>query len=352
MIPVNLVKRGAAARRASFLRASRAALGAGAGLVLLAGCAHKRPPTGPDAGAVVSAARPAAGNPTYKVGQPYQVGGVWYYPQVDYNYDQTGIASWYGPGFHQERTANGEIFDQNELTAAHQTLPMPSLVRVTNLENGRSIVVRVNDRGPFAAGRIIDLSRKAAQLLGMEQQGTAKVRIQILADESRAIAAAAMQAGGGQVAAAGAPSARPPTQMADGAPIPRAAPRPSVQVAGQALPPAQPAPSHTVEAPTTVAGETEPDGRFMPAPVVQQVAVGPGPKRIYIQAGAFTLYDNANKLRAKLSPVGPAFLAPTMVGQTQFFRVRIGPIDTVDQADQMLAQVLAGGTNAARIIVE
>src|SRR5690348_8096374 len=92
----------------------------------------------------------------YKVGTPYIVGGQEYYPQETFNYSETGIASWYGPGFHGNRTANGEDYDSNELTAAHRTLQMPSLVRVTNLDNGRSLVVRVNDRGPYARGRLID----------------------------------------------------------------------------------------------------------------------------------------------------------------------------------------------------
>ncbi|HEX9446391.1 MAG TPA: septal ring lytic transglycosylase RlpA family protein, partial [Dongiaceae bacterium] len=102
----------------------------------------------------------------YKIGKPYQVDGVWYYPKTDMDYDETGIASWYGPGFHGQYTANGEVYDQNGLTAAHKTLPLPSMVRVTNLDNGRSIVVRVNDRGPFVNGRIVDLTRRDAQLLG------------------------------------------------------------------------------------------------------------------------------------------------------------------------------------------
>ena len=108
--------------------------------------------------------------------------------KIDYEYDETGIASWYGLNFHQKLTANGEIFDQNAITAAHRTLPMPSVVRVTNLENGRSLVVRINDRGPFAHGRIIDLSRRSAQLLGFVRKGTAKTRVQILVAESKAIA--------------------------------------------------------------------------------------------------------------------------------------------------------------------
>ena len=92
----------------------------------------------------------------YKVGAPYQINGVWYYPAADYSYDETGVASWYGEQFDRKYTANGEIFDLNELTAAHRTLPMPSIVQVTNLTNGRSLQLRVNDRGPFARGRIIE----------------------------------------------------------------------------------------------------------------------------------------------------------------------------------------------------
>ena len=107
---------------------------------------------------IAKVSKPTVAKGRYKVGTPYQIKNVWYYPKVEYDYDETGIASWYGPNFHQKLTANGEIFDQNAITAAHRTLPMPSIVRVTNLENGRSLIVRINDRGPFAHGRIIDLS--------------------------------------------------------------------------------------------------------------------------------------------------------------------------------------------------
>lgn len=124
----------------------------------------------------------------YKVGSPYRINGVLYTPHVDYNHNETGIASWYGPGFHGRHTANGETYDMNLMTAAHRTLPMPSMVRVTNLENGRSVVVRVNDRGPFANNRIIDMSRRGAEELGFIQQGTAHVRVEILAAESAALA--------------------------------------------------------------------------------------------------------------------------------------------------------------------
>ena len=113
----------------------------------------------------------------YKLGRPYVINGVRYVPRKDPHYNQIGLASWYGAKHHGKQTANGEIFDVNRLTAAHKTLPLPSLVRVTNLENGRQIVVRVNDRGPFVAGRIIDVSRAVARELGFLSDGTARVRV-------------------------------------------------------------------------------------------------------------------------------------------------------------------------------
>ncbi|MGI9437839.1 MAG: septal ring lytic transglycosylase RlpA family protein [Geminicoccaceae bacterium] len=112
-----------------------------------------------------------------KVGKPYQINGQWYHPRMVDQYREIGIASWYGVPFHGRQTANGEVYDMHGMTAAHPTLPLPSLARVTNLENGRSIVVRVNDRGPFAKQRIIDLSRRAAWELGFKDQGTAEVEV-------------------------------------------------------------------------------------------------------------------------------------------------------------------------------
>ncbi|MBC7908544.1 MAG: septal ring lytic transglycosylase RlpA family protein [Rhodospirillaceae bacterium] len=126
---------------------------------------------------------------SYRVGEPYQIAGVWYTPKLDWDYRTEGRASWYGQPFHGRLTANGETYDQDELTAAHQTLPLPSVVRVTNLENGRTLILRVNDRGPFIKGRIIDVSRKAAKLLKFHDQGTTQVRIEVLEKESREAAA-------------------------------------------------------------------------------------------------------------------------------------------------------------------
>src|ERR1700691_997206 len=112
----------------------------------------------------------AAKHAHYRVGQPYKIDGVWYYPKADWSYDEKGVASWYGKPFHGRRTANGEIFNLHALSAAHRTLPMPVVVKVTNLDNGRSLKLRVNDRGPFVGtdDRIIDVSKRAAKLLGFE----------------------------------------------------------------------------------------------------------------------------------------------------------------------------------------
>jgi rare lipoprotein A len=118
--------------------------------------------------------------------KPYQVNGVWYEPREDPNYDEVGYASWYGEAFHNRRTANGELFDMDVASAAHKTLPLPSLVDVTNLESGRTIRLRVNDRGPFVAGRIIDLSREAARELGVYQKGLARVRVRYVGPADRA----------------------------------------------------------------------------------------------------------------------------------------------------------------------
>lgn len=117
------------------------------------------------------------GGGTYKVGNPYRIDGALYTPAEDPSYDRTGIGSFYSEDFHGRKTANGEIFDMWALTAAHPTLPLPSYAYVTNMTNGRTLLVRINDRGPYARNRVIDLSRASARLLGFEMQGTTVVRV-------------------------------------------------------------------------------------------------------------------------------------------------------------------------------
>lgn len=152
-------------------------------LVGLGGCASPDRTVGTRAGEVRPSPLIVSGGPipkgggVYKVGSPYQIGGRWYVPREQPGYDQSGVASWYGSDFHGRRTANGEVFDMEALTAAHPTLPLPSLATVTNLDTGRTILVRINDRGPYAKDRLIDLSRRSARELGFEHRGTARVRV-------------------------------------------------------------------------------------------------------------------------------------------------------------------------------
>lgn len=158
-------------------RAARALVAVG-GLLALSACAGGAGAGRPAAGAVAAVADPA---PIVSgTMRPYQVRGRWYRPEEQANYDATGLASWYGDAFHGRPTATGERFDMHALTAAHKTLPLPGLVEVTNLANGRQVVLRVNDRGPFVDGRIIDLSRGAADALDMLGRGVGEVRVRYL----------------------------------------------------------------------------------------------------------------------------------------------------------------------------
>ncbi|MGH6938758.1 septal ring lytic transglycosylase RlpA family protein [Hypericibacter sp.] len=315
-----------------------AMLGVAAAL-LLGGCSETELVL--NTGKVVT--KPTQTPPAYKIGQPYQVDGVWYYPKVDYGYDETGIASWYGPDFNGKPTASGEIYDQNGLTAAHKSLPLPTIVQVTNLENGRSLKLRINDRGPFVNGRIIDVSRRAAQLLGFHENGTAKVRVQVLADESMALAAALT---GGS----GVPSDQPqpaaptaaPTTAVTAQPLPAATSSASSTVA--TAPAATNTATTTAPATTRAVAAAQPDGR------VTQTLVKPS--GIFIQAGSFTQYANAQKLTTELSRMGAATMTPVKVGTQQFYRVRLGPIASVSEADRLLDKLVRSGHTEARIVVD
>ena len=280
----------------------------------------------------------AGGN--YKVGNPYQIKGVWYYPKEEWDYDETGIASWYGPNFHQKKTANGEIFDMNDITAAHKTLPMPSFVQVTNLENGRSLEVRINDRGPYAHSRIIDLSRRSAQLLGFKEKGTAKVRVQILRDKSLSAAR---------------DSGRSYLVSKDDTPI-TIDKMPKANVTTESLDPphgttAAPAPAQSVFVPATV------EKVELAAPVtistnttITNAAITTS--NIFIQIGAFREYANANRVRAGLVGVGEAKITSVIAHGQELFRVRMGPLQSVELADGVLEQVISSGYSGAKVVVD
>ncbi|MCB9995680.1 MAG: septal ring lytic transglycosylase RlpA family protein [Rhodospirillales bacterium] len=290
---------------------------------------------------------PSKSQGTFKVGSPYKIDGRRYYPQESYDYSETGIASWYGPNFHGKSTANGETFDENELTAAHKTLQMPSLVRVTNLENGRSLIVRVNDRGPYSKGRIIDVSKRAAELLGFRTKGTAKVRLDVLEKESLAIA---------QAAKSGKDTSGYEVALNRGGTLPDEGDQ-ATRVAYGGTPPVESVSREAlVSAPyqdgalqQAIPGHTK-NGNFYPDPVVTEMPITP--TDIYVQAGSFTVADNAHRLKSKLQQFAATDVFPAVVNGRQFYRVRLGPVETVAQADRLLSQILSAGNESAIIVVE
>ena len=278
---------------------------------------------------------PTAG--IYKIGQPYQIEGTWYYPREQPDYDETGIASWYGPTFYGQSTANGEIFDASALSAAHRTLPMPVNVRVTNLENGKSLILRVNDRGPFARGRIIDVSEQAAKLLGFYGKGTARVRVTYM---SRAELPGMHTPAGADTppAIANALPAAPvgPVQVAALTPVP------GIRSEDQAHSDTMPTPAPD---PVEVTADLKPDGHVTHVPV-------PAVTHLYVQAGAFGNLENAHRLEARLSAAQGVAISPIDRNGHRLYRVRIGPIDDVSEADAALAKVVKLGGADARIVVD
>jgi rare lipoprotein A len=255
------------------------------GLLLLGACGS----TPPD-----SAGQSGLGG-YYKVGNPYQIGDRWYYPAYDPSYAVVGVASWYGHPFHGRRTANGEVFDRDQLTAAHPTLPLPSIVRVTNLANQRQLELRVNDRGPFVGERVIDLSQAAARALDFERSGTTPVRVEF-------------------VRLADAPGM--PDQPI--APQPVAAPAPQVVPAVVAQPVAVPQAS---DAAAGLQLAKAPSGRCAAGSV--------------IQVGAFMEADRAVGLAKELGAMVPAPVSAEFFAD-HFTRVRIGPMVDSQQAESTL----------------
>jgi rare lipoprotein A len=269
--------------------------------------------------------RPATPQGIYKLGQPYQIAGRWYHPEFDPAYDRIGVASWYGAEFDGRPTANGEVFDLSQLSAAHPTMPLPSLVRVTNLDNGRQLELRVNDRGPFVGDRIIDLSQAAARELGFEREGTVPVRVQFLrlADGARGM---------------------PPGPNVATVPPPRTGPTPLVQLAehDRSMPPAPSARSAPPAQPPT---RPQPTGS---TPLVQLASVPDGICRDrFIQLAAFAEPARAVRLSGRLRPVAPAPVRVERSKADGFTRVWLGPIGDAGEADQLLGQLREAGYGRA-----
>ncbi|MDP2212598.1 septal ring lytic transglycosylase RlpA family protein [Phenylobacterium sp.] len=288
--------------------ALRTLVGVSLGALVITACAAPKPKLSsrlPQAQAPGTKAPSGTGG-TYKVGKPYQVGGIWYVPKEDPGYNRVGTASWYGAQFHAKTTANGETFDMNAMTAAHTTLPLPSLVEVTNLENGRKVVVRVNDRGPFVGDRIIDMSRAAARELGFEAQGLAKVRVRYVGP--------APLGGRGDP---GIRRAQAPTPSLPAAPIPY-----STLVKAPAPP-----------TPTTVAPSA-----------VAAVSEGASYR---IQAGAYGDRINAERAASQLAYAGEAVIEPTGGG---LYRVMVEVGADEGRAWAVRDQVASAGFADARVI--
>lgn len=271
--------------------------------------------------------RSKLGNPPYYD----EMGRRYYVLQSAQGYVATGVASWYGPTFNEKRTADGEVFDMYGMTAAHKTLPLPCYVRVTNLENGRSVIVRVNDRGPFVANRLIDLSYTAAAKLGMLEDGTALVEVRALTPGQPAPLTAALPAATPAATPAVTPAITPAvTPVATPAATPGVTP-----VATPAVTPlvaTDPAPADPVAAAT--------------APrVVAQLP------RIYLQAGAFADPRNAQRVLARLRGGGVpgAFVLDPPPGDT-LFRVRVGPLATVEDVDRWASRLAALGFAGAIVV--
>ena len=244
------------------------------------------------------------GGGRYKVGNPYTVNGKKYYPREDPNYDKVGTASWYGPTFDRRKTANGEYFDMTRLTAAHPTLPLPSFVRVTNLNNNKSAILRVNDRGPFSKTRIIDLSKKSAEVLGFINQGTARVRVQYVG--------------------------RAPLNGDD-----------YYTYAAAKKPQA---------ARTKVASRTTPKKQqYAQQPPSEQPLLSDG---FYVQAASFANRGNARRLQNRLGSVGRVRVVASDVNGQTFYRVRVGPIANNSEARIALRKVVDAGNAGAKLVIE
>ena len=267
-----------------------------AGVVFLSGCSFSSRDSGPDRPMDFShledakprhEKRTRAGNPpTYVV-----LGKRYYVMQESRGYVERGVASWYGKKFHGRKTSNGETYNMYAMTAAHKTLPIPTYLQVTNLDNGKRIVVRVNDRGPFHGNRIIDLSYAAASKLGFAQNGTGRVEL-------------------------------------------------------RAIEPDTPAPT------STIAGQTAPSGTA--AAVLRVSNSTPASNQLFLQLGSFISLDNAEALRAQLAlnNVSRAAVQQIEIDRKNVYRVRIGPISSTEEADILAARIQKLGMGVASMVID
>lgn len=365
---------------------------AAAGAAVLTTACSSSGPSGP--GAIPNVSRPAfseneygvrtspraghlrKGGGHYKLGSPYKVAGRWYVPRENPNHQERGVASWYGADFHGRKTANGEVFDARALTAAHPTLPLPSYAYVTNLENGKTVLVRVNDRGPYVNNRVIDMSYAAASELGYVNKGRARVHVRyagrapLSGDDTREKQFLASQRGGrGFEPAPAREYASAESSRYAGLP-PEASDRwsPTDYRASRAGRPAQPSLPAAMQTASYEAADTRQGRMALSAPAPQpfarssvedspgaagQMGAGQtGSGRAYVQVGIFRDLSNAERLRRELGSLGPVEVAPLQAGDgSSVYRVRVGPFSRAG-ASRAQGQIATYGVAGTAVVTE
>ena len=256
--------------------------------------------------------------PIYKIGKKYNVGGKYYYPKKDLYYNKTGIASWYGPKFHGKLTANGEIYNQYALTAAHKTLPLPSAVKVTNLKNNKSIVLRINDRGPFVNDRIIDLSSKAADLLDLKREGTGLVRVQILREKSLYLEKLAKQGSFPEI------NDLKETEL----------------------------PNITIPSKVAVKIKDTKNQKIVTKKINYNLKNLNKEYKIYIKLASFSSKKNAEIMKKKVSYIDKVKIYKIYKSNKTLYQVKAGPFLSVEKVDQLHSLLLQKGMQGAKIIIE
>ena len=252
----------------------------------------------------------------YKIGNPYLIDGVPYYPHEDWTYSEVGMASWYGADFHGNPTANGESFDKGKFTAAHRTLPMPSLVRVTNLENNMSVTVKVNDRGPFARDRIIDLSAASAQAVGLVEGGIARVKVEILAPESQNLKRLALKCEPTDVYG---PEPSNPEMLAG---------RSRTELSG------------TVSNEETIVTDS-----------TQIVGTPLSGRSFFVQVAAFSTFEKAETLKNRIVRHGDVKIFRSMQSGSPIFKVRLGEYMTEAEAVEARTSLENAGIKGSRVLL-
>ena len=256
--------------------------------------------------------------PIYKIGKKYNVDGKYYYPKKDLYYNKTGIASWYGPKFHGKLTANGEIYNQYALTAAHKTLPLPSAVKVTNLKNNKSIVLRINDRGPFVNDRIIDLSSKAADILDLKRAGTGLVRVKILREKSLYLEKLAKQGS-----------------------FPEIADLKQVEF-----------PNVTIPNKVAVKIKNTNNNKIITKKINYNFKNLNKEYKIYIKLASFNSNKNAKLMKKKISYIDKVKVYKIFKMNKTLYEVKAGPFSSVEKVDKLHSLLLKKGMQGAKIIIE